>query len=275
MVLSVSASDGVFSALRNLTQSTSYLGKADDAVATGFKVAATKDDGASFSISQLQNGEVLGLNSVKNSLDRAISITDIATAAGEAIFTLLDELKDKAVSSQDTGLDDASRDDLNSDFIQIRDQITTLVNTASFAGINIIDASGQSISAITEVNGEGLITIPPQDLSLGGPNVTLSDSQTIDTIDAAASAFDAIEASIDNVSRALTEIEGGASSFAEARDFADLLSNTTEVGIGNLVNSNLGSAQAGQTAGEIRQQLGFQSLSIVNGTKHSILSLFR
>lgn len=275
MVLSVNASDGVFSALRNLTQPTSYLGKASDAVTSGFKAESDMADAAIFSISHLQNGEVLGLNSVKNSLDRAISITDVASAAGEAIATLLDELKDKAISSQDTGLDDASRDALNADFIQIRDQITNLVNKASFAGINIIDASDQSISAITDTTGEGVITVPPQDLSLGGPNVILSDSQTIDTIDAAESAFEAIEASIDNVSRALTELEEGASSFAEARDFADILSNTTEVGIESFVDSNIGSAQANQIAGEIRQQLGFQSLSIVNGAKHSILSLFR
>ncbi len=275
MVLSVNASEGIFSALRNLTQSTSYLGKVDDGAASDFNVGSATDRGASFSISQLQNGEVLGLNSVKNSLDRAISITDVASAAGEAIASLLDELKDKAISSQDTGLDEASRDDLNADFIQIRDQITNLVSQSSFAGINIIDGSGQSISAITDTTGEGVITIPPQDLSLGGPNVILSDSQTIDTIDAAESAFAAIEASIDNVSGAFTDIEEGASNFAEARDFADILSDTTEVGIESLVDSNIGSAQADQIAGDIRQQLGFQSLSIANGARHSILSLFR
>lgn len=275
MVLSVNTSDGVFSALRNLTQSTSYLVKTNEEVSSGLKVGSAKDDGATFSIAQQLRGEVLGLNAVKNSLDRAISSADVASAAGEAISTLLIELKEKAVAAKDPGLDDASREALNTDFVQLRDQITNIVNTASFGGTNIIDSSGTSIVAITDTKGEGIITIPSQDLSLGGPNVTISETQTLSTAALAGVALDSIEASIANVSSALSEIGSGSNSFESSREFAETLSNTTEVGIGNLVDSDLASARANQIAGEIRQALGIHTLSIANGAKHSILSLFR
>ena len=142
MVLSVNTSDGVFSALRNLTKSTSYLAKTNEELGSGLKVGSAKDDGATFSIAQHLRGEVLGLNAVKNSLDRAISTADVASAAGEAISTLLIELKEKAVAAKDPGLDDTSREALNTDFVQLRDQISNIVNTASFGGTNIVDNSG-------------------------------------------------------------------------------------------------------------------------------------
>lgn len=275
MALSVNIGSGVFSALRNLTSTTTSLNKSTTELSTGFKVGSAKDDGATFSIATKLRGEVLGLNAVKNSLDRAVSTADVALAAGEAISTLLIELKEKAVAAKDPGLDDTSRTALNADFVQLRDQITSIAGAASFGSINILDDSGQSINAITDTRGEGVITIPSQDLTLGGPNVTLADDQTITTAEGAAAAVDALEASIENVSASLSEIGAGSSSLATSREFADLLSNTTEVGIGNLVDSNIASVQADQIAGQIRQQLGLTTLSIANGAKRSILSLFR
>ncbi len=275
MVLSVNTSDGVFSALRNLTKSTSYLAKTNNELSSGFKVGSAKDDAATFSIAQQLRGEVHGLNAVKNSLDRAISTADVASAAGEVISALLIELKEKAVAAKDPGLDDTSRAALNVDFAQLRDQISNIVATASFGGTNIINDSGASITAITDTKGNGTITVPSQDLSVGGPNVTVSDTQTILTAAGAIAAVDAIETSIANVNSALSEIGSGADSFASSREFADLLSDTTEVGIGNLVDSNIASARANQIAGELRQALGIHTLSIANGAKYSILSLFR
>ena len=275
MVLSVNASEGIFSALRNLTSTTTSLYKTNDEISSGFKVAGPEDDAAIFSIAQSLRGEVLGLNAVKSSLDRAISTSDIALAAGSAVSTLLIELKEKAVAASDTGLDDASREALNTDFTQLRDQISNIVSAASFGSINVIDDSGQAITAITDTKGENSITIPTQNLTLGGPNVTLADDQTITTAAGAATAVSAIEASLENVSAALAEIGAGSSSLEGARDFANILSDTTEVGIGNLVDSNIASARADQIAGEIRQQLGLHTFSIANGAKRSILSLFR
>ena len=275
MVLSVNAGEGVFSALRNLTSSTTSLYKTNDEISSGYKVGNARDDAATFSIAQQLRGEVLGLNAVKSSLDRAISTSDVALAAGNAVSTLLIELKEKAVAASDTGLDDVSREALNTDFAQLRDQINNIVSNASFGSINVIDDSGQTITAITDAKAEGTITIPSQDLTLGGPSVTLAEDQTISTAANAAAAVTAIEASIENVAAALSEIGAGSASLESSRDFADLLSNTTEVGIGNLVDSDIASARAEQIAGEIRQQLGFHTLSIANSAKSSILSLFR
>lgn len=275
MVLSINTSSAIFSALRNLTSSTTSLNKTNNEISSGYKVGSSKDDAATFAIATKLRGEVLGLNAVKNSLNRATSTSDVALAAGSSISTLLIELKEKAVAAADTGLDSASRAALNTDFTQLRDQISNIVGSASFSGTNILDDSGATITAITATDGTSTVTIPSQDLSLGGPNVTLSDTQGIATAAEASAALDAITASLDNVSAALSEIGAGADSISRAQEFAELLSNKIEVGVGNLVDSNIASARANQIAGQIKQQLGIQTLSIINNSRKSILSLFR
>ena len=64
MVLSVNAGEGIFSALRNLTSSTTSLYKTNDEISSGYKVGNARDDAATFSIAQQLRGG--GLASVSH-----------------------------------------------------------------------------------------------------------------------------------------------------------------------------------------------------------------
>ncbi|MCK5425431.1 MAG: flagellin, partial [Emcibacter sp.] len=58
------------------------------------------------------------------------------------------------------------------------------------------------------------------------------------------------------------------------RVFADMISDTIEVGIGNLVDANMAKESANLQALQVKQQLGIQALSIANQAPQSILSIF-
>lgn len=58
-------------------------------------------------------------------------------------------------------------------------------------------------------------------------------------------------------------------------DFTQQLSDTIEVGIGNLVDADLAKESANLQALQVKQQLGLQSLAIANQAPGSVLSLFR
>ena len=85
----------------------------------------------------------------------------------------------------------------------------------------------------------------------------------------------AIEDSLANVSSALSEIGSGSTRLQQTKEFTERLSNTTEEGIGNLVDANLASTNASFEADKVRQALGIQSLSIANRQPASILALFQ
>jgi len=275
MAFSVNTNAGAFLALQNLNKTSSSLSTVQSRINTGQKVASAKDDGATFAIAQKLRGDVAGLNAVKGSIDRASSTLDVAIAAGEAVSDLLIELKEKAVAAKDSGLDTASRNSLNSDFTQLRDQITSIVSNAEFNGNNNVENGGDAIVAITSDDGSNTITIGAQDLSLTGSNVSITAATSISTAALASAAVGKIESSIANVNTALSSLGSGASRLELQRTFVDKLSDSIEVGIGNLVDADLAKESANLQSLQVKQQLGLQALSIANQAPSTVLGLFR
>ena len=274
MAFSVNTNAGAFAALQNLNDTTRQLNTVQTQINTGLAVSSAKDDAATFAIAQTLRGDVAGLNAVQSSLDRASSTIDVAIAAGEAVSDLLIDLKEKAVAAKDSGLDTASRDALNNDFGQLRDQITSIVSNAEFNGTNAVSSTGSDIVAITNDTGSNVISIQSQDLSLGGGNVTITASQSIGTAAAASTAVANIESSISNVNTALSQLGSGASRIELQATFVTQLSDAIEVGIGNLVDADLAQASADLQSLQVKQQLGLQALSIANQAPSTVLSLF-
>jgi flagellin len=274
MAFSVNTNAGAFAALQNLNSTSSNLNTVQSRINTGLKVASAKDNAAVFSIAQKLRGDVSGLNAVKSSLDRALSTIDVAVAAGEAVSDLLIEMKEKAVAAKDAGLDTASRTALNDEFTQLRAQITSIVSNAEFNGTNAVDGSN-AIVAITNDDGSNTISIPAQDLALSGTTVTVSSATAIDTSANASAAVDLIEASISNVNTSLSALGAGAKRLELQKEFVGKLSDTIEVGIGNLVDADLAKESASLQALQVKQQLGLQALSIANQAPSTVLGLFR
>ncbi len=275
MAFSVNTNAGAFAALQNLNRTQSELNTTQTQINTGLKVSSAKDDAATFAIAQTLRSEVSGLEAVSSSLDRAQSTLDVAIAAGEAVSDLLIELKEKAVASKDTGLDTSSRNALNDDFEQLRDQITSIVQNAEFNGTNAVNDSNSDIVAITNDTGSNTITIASQDLSLSGTNVTIASTASIDTLTNATDAVTKIEASIANVNTSLSALGSGSNRIELQQTFVTQLSDAIEVGIGNLVDADLAETSANLQSLQVRQQLGLQALSIANQAPSTVLSLFR
>ncbi|MCF6216530.1 MAG: flagellin [Emcibacter sp.] len=274
MSFSVNTNASALSALLNLNSTTKDLETTQTRINTGLKISSAKDNAAIFSIAQKLRADLRGYNAVKQSLDRSISTTDIALTAAGAISDLLIEMKEKSVAAADAGLDATSRTALNEDFEALRDQITIIVANSEFNGTNLIDAGTDAIVAITNPNASQTITIPHQNLTLGGGNVTITAAQTITTQTLASSALTDIDNSLALVNAVLTKLGAGGKALESQRAFADKISDTIEVGIGNLVDANMAKESANLQSLQVKQQLGIQALSIANQAPQSILSLF-
>lgn len=275
MSFSVNVNAAALSALRNLTDTNMDLNKTQTRVNTGLKISSAKDNAAVFSIAQKLRADLRGFSAVKQSLDRGISTTDVALAAAGAISDLLIEMKEKAVSAADQGLDTVSRTALNQDFVQLREQVTTIVENATFNGTNMIDAGDDAVVAITNPDATQVLSISHETLTLSSANVTITTTETIGTQTAAASVVVKLIASLDNVNAVLTRLGAGATALEQNKTFANKLSDVIEVGIGNLVDADLAKESATLQALQVKQQLGIQALSIANSAPQSILSLFQ
>ena len=275
MSLSVNNNPGALVALQNLTSTESSLQTAQNQVSTGLAISAPSDNGAIWAIAQNQRATSLSLDSVKQSLQRAQSSIDVATSAGQSVSDLLNQLKAKALAASDTSLDSASRTALNADFTSLRNQISSVVDNASFNGVNLIDSGAKNIYALANADGQSQLTIAAQDLSLGGSNVTLTSTTSIGTATLAQAAISTVETSITNVNNALAKLGTSENSLSGELTFVGNLQDTIDTGVGNLVNANLAKESAQLQALQTKQQLGIQALSIANSSSSTLLSLFR
>ena len=274
-MLSVNTNTGAMVALQYLNQTEAQMEKTQNAVNTGMKVASAKDDGATFAMAQNMRGDIASYSAVTDSINRGMSVIDVAMSAGQSISDLLIEMKQKALAASDTSLDTVSRQAINQDFVALRDQIATIVKNAVFNGFNLVDGSTTQVTALASADGTRRITAGAENMSLSGSIVTVSTGASISTQAAASTMVAAIQSSLTNVDAALAKLSSGSKKFSIQIDFAQKLSDALTSGIGNLVDANMANESAMLQSLQVKQQLGVQALSIANQAPQTILSLFR
>jgi flagellin len=274
-MLSINTNTGAMVALQYLNKTNSELMATQSHINSGLKVAGPKDNGAVYAIAQNMRGNVVGYQAITDSLNRGISTVDVAISAGQSISDLLNEMKSKALAAADASLDTASRNALSQDFTGLRDQITTIVENASFNGSNLVDGSISNIQALASTDGSKRITVDGQTMSLSGAIVTLTSTSSISTQAGASTLVATINASIANVNAALAKLASGEKKYMIQNDFVSKLVDTLNAGIGNLVDADMAVESAKLQSLQVKQQLGIQALSIANSAPSITLSLFR
>ncbi len=273
---SVNTNYGAAVALQQLNRTSAQLEVTQSRINTGLKVASAKDNGAIYAIAQGLRSDLAGYNVVQQSLDRVGSTTDVALAGGEAVSDLLIEMKEKALAASDETLTSTQRAAFSEDFKALREQIKTVIDNASFNGVNLLNGSQTAgIAAIANADGTQTIVVADEDISLSGSIITLSASVDIATATTAAAAITAIETSLGNLNQALARLGTGSKAISTHATFATQLADVTEAGIGNLVDADLAKESARLQALQTKQQLGVQALSIANQSSSIALSFFR
>jgi flagellin len=274
-MISVNTNYGAMIALQNLNQTNSELGGVQNRINTGLKIAGPKDNGAVWAIAQSMRMDVMALNAVTQSLNRTLSVADTGVAAGTSISELLKEMKEKALAAKDPSIDANARAAYNADFTALRDQISKTLENAAFDGSNILNGSVANIQALANADGNSYITVQTRNLSLGGSIVTIATTSTISTAAKASTMITTIEASLNALNLALSQLGTDAKKVTMHKNFIAKLSDELQNGIGNLVDADLAKESARLQGLQTKQQLGIQALSIANAAPQVILNLFR
>jgi len=275
MSFSVHTNAAALTALQNLNKTTEDLQQVQNRINTGLSIANAKDNAAVWAIAQGQRADIGSLGAVKMSLDRATSIADVASTAGQTISDLLVQMKEKVTAAMDPSIDTASRNALDSDFKSILRQITQVVTNANFDGANLLDGSVNQIKFIANAQANGFITLSSQNLTLGGTIITVPSTASLTTVTFATQVLAQLTTSISNTNQALGNLGSQSKQIANHADFVSKLTDQLTNGVGNLVDADLAKESARLQALQVQQQLGTQALSIANQAPQVILSLFR
>lgn len=243
-------------------------------ISTGLAVSSAKDNPAVWVIAQSQRAEANALDSVRDSLQRGRSITDVALSAGETVVDLLGKMKEKMLAAADTSLTTASRMALNSDYLTLKRQIDRTVSNADFGGINLISSgSVGQVRALANADCSDTIDIDHVDLSttgaaLGGLPADLLAAPVTGTQIAAMST------AMETVTSSLARIATGSFALEAHQTFIDKLQDTLNTSIGRLVDADMAKESTKLQALQVRQQLSMKALAIANSGSSYLLTLF-
>jgi flagellin len=281
MAISVHTNNAAMIALQNLNKTSSALNSVQTHISTGLKIQNAKDNASVWAIAQGQRADIGALGSVRMSLERAQSISEVTLSAGESVSDILVQLKERVVAAMDPSLDTQARTALNSDFQSLLRQIKQVVDNAEFDGANLLKgAVTASIKFLANAEATSAVTLSAKTFSMnaagGGPFVTFSyPSANITTKAAASLNLARVNASLANVNQALGDLGAQAKQIENHTLFVTKLTDVLTSGVGNLVDADLAKESARLQALQVQQQLGAQALSIANQAPQVILSLFR
>jgi flagellin len=276
MTISVQTNVSALIALQNLNKSNDEIAQAQQRISTGLNISNAKDNASVWAIAQGQRADIGSLAAVRQSLNRAQSIADVAMTAGGTVSDLLNEIKAKVVAAQDPSIDATSRAAIDTDFKSLLRQIQDAVSNAQFDGANILDGSLPSgIQFLANADATSFITLTSQDFSLGGAIITVPSTASLTTVTNAQTVLTEINDTIANVNAALGQIGAQSKQVQSHNTFISKLSDTLESGVSNLVDADMAKESAQLQALQVRQQLGVQALSIANSAPQIILSLFK
>ena len=237
MGASVLTNSSAMIALQNLRSTNKDLAQVNQQISTGKKVATAKDSAAVFAISKIMESDVAGFKALNESLNLGESTVSVASNAAASIGDLLTEIKGKIIAANEDNVD---RQALQDEIVSLRDQVTSIVNSAQFNGLNLIngdiEGAGNTFDVLASLNRDSSGNVTTGNITFDPTNSNLS----------AASGTDLVTGT--NPGAASLSVNTAAFAAATVGD----LNGLTSADIGNIVGANafgLDTVTAGGTAG--------------------------
>ncbi|MEY5038562.1 MAG: hypothetical protein RL472_1668, partial [Pseudomonadota bacterium] len=171
-------------ALQTMKTINTNLNRTQQEISTGKTVSNAKDNAAVWAISKVMESDVKGFKGISDSLSLGSSTVAVGRKAAETVTDLLTEMKGKIVSAQGENVD---RSKIQTDIEALREQIKTVVGSAQFNGMNLVNNSDtvNVLSSLDRSNtgvAVSTIEVEGQDLSIGGYTAKAAFGATTDGV---------------------------------------------------------------------------------------------
>ena len=227
-------------------------------------------DSPSSIVSTLRSG-VAQLKATKLGLVRGETIVTVSLNAGDRVQSKLVELRSLADRASDKNLSSADRDEIATEFQTLREELDSTVSNATFDNVNLIEAGASDITIVADEAGR-TITVAAQDLSASGLGI---EEISVSSSDQAADAVSALDNAIDIAADRFSVLGEADGKLRAQGDQREQLVRLTNPNVGVQINTELTEQEASLLAGEVRDNLGVNRLSIANVQSQSLLALAR
>ena len=276
---SILTNTAAMTALQTLRGITRNLETVQEQLASGKKVATSRDNAAVWSVSAMMTSDVSALGAISETLTLGSATVGVARAVAERVVSTLQEIKTLIVLAQDPSADRAQ---YQSDIEEKTALIQTYVDSAQFNGLNLLDGSaGRSIEILAAISRDSAGTVETTFIPVETQNLStlagggLAGLNSINLNAAPGSAANNIDGMLETAIDAAAAFGGFQERIEGQNEFVQVLIDAVRTGIGALTDADMEAAASRLQALQVQQQLGVQALAIANDAPKALLSLFK
>lgn len=269
---SVNTNTAALIALQSLNRTNEQLAGVQNRVSTGLRISNSKEDGAAFAIAQGLRGDIKGYQAIGEQLSKAKGVMAVANDVSKSISDTLANIRSVMIKLADDNVTGSARTTYQNDYAALKTEITNFINNASFGGANLLNST-TALNVVGTLTG-GSMTLTAFNLATDvSANLTAATTATLAR--AMLTATGGLSVAETNIGATMASLGADTRSLDNRISFVSLLSDSTEQGIGAIVDADLAKESARLQSLQVRQQLGTQTLNIANQGPNILLSLFR
>lgn len=193
---------------------------------------------------------------------------DFGFAAGgsDATFANDDEVASEFITFSG-GTADVTQ--LQTDYNEVRNQVDSLVEDASYRGINLLE--GDNLTTAFNEDRSNTLTTEGVIFTASGLGITQADFSNVSSVDTSLSELRSAKTTVRNFG---SSIANDLAMIQTREEFTQSTINTLESGSDKLTLADQNEESAKMLALQTRQQLGFVSLSLASQAQQGVLQLF-
>ncbi|MEM8925094.1 MAG: flagellin [Actinomycetota bacterium] len=262
-----------FNANRNLSLSSSSLGKNLEKLSSGFRINRAGDDAAGLVISQKLRAEVSGLRQAARNAQDGISFAQTAEGALGEVHTMLNRMRDLSVQAANDTNDTESRTAIKSELDALAAEINRIGTDTTFGGATVFTATALNFQVGSEGSGGNQIqmTVGVLDATaLGGSDLTALD---VTSAANARTSIESIDTSIAAVSTSRGALGAVQNRFESAIRNLQVNSENLAASESRIRDTDMAEEMVDFTKNQILQQAGTAMLGQANQIPQGILQL--
>jgi flagellin len=282
MPLTINTNIASLNAQRNLNMSQGSLATSMQRLSSGLRVNSAKDDAAGLAIAERMNAQVRGMNVAVRNANDGISMSQTAEGALSQVGNALQRMRELAVQARNSTNSSSDKDSLNKEFAQLQMEIGRVLGGTTFNGKHILGADATSLTFQIGANttADDTIQISTTNMSMD-PTITAVTNTSTALIDATATSG-AIGTVIDNIDKALDNINDTRATFGATQSRFDAIITNLQTGVENqsaarsrIMDADFASETANMSRAQVLQQAGTAMVAQANQLPNQVLKLLQ
>ncbi len=269
MGLRINQNIAAMNAYRNLSTTDGQMSKSLEKLSSGFRINRAADDAAGLTKSEGLRSEVRGTNQAVRNAQDGISLVQTAEGALNEVHSILQRMRELAVSAANTATNDGVAEQAEID--ELLEEIDAIGTRTEFSGQQVFDGAARTFQVGAGSGDTLAVTIAAlSSVDVGGAGTDIS---SIDVDTAAAAAITTLDTAIASVSSQRSTL--GASQNRLEHTIANLqvTSENLAASESRIRDTDMAQEMMSFTRAQILQQAGTAMLAQANQAPQSVLQL--